>query len=237
MEKFFYYGDTQMKKEFCMKNLFAKLACMAMVALTFTACEDAKPNENASKPNENTAPPPLTDARDGKVYKTVKIENMVWMSQNLNFETESSKCFDNNPESCKMYGRLYSWEDAQKACPEGWRLPDSDELEHLLELAEAKAGDAKKSSVVLKSKSGWMNAEKAGGNGTDAMGLDIKPAGFYLPEGEGTFTQEESDAAIWSSTDFMGESAYQMSFNSSSEEASVLTDRKTTHVSVRCVKK
>ena len=27
--------------------------------------------------------------------------------------------------NCKKYGRLYTWNAAMKACPTGWRVPDS----------------------------------------------------------------------------------------------------------------
>lgn len=75
----------------------------------------------------------LIDSRNGKTYKTVVVENffvdplsidsLIWMTENLNFETEQSHCYENKEENCTKYGRLYNWADAQKVCPEGWRLP------------------------------------------------------------------------------------------------------------------
>lgn len=74
------------------------------------------------------------DPRDGNQYKVVKLrDGKHWLAENLRFETEESFPADSQPseqvlatnpeyDSAK-YGRLYTWEAAQRASPPGWHVP------------------------------------------------------------------------------------------------------------------
>ena len=70
----------------------------------------------------------LTDPRDGKGYKVELRDNKLWMVTNLKFSLTSAKqCLLEDTTYCKKFGRFYSFNDAKKACPAGWHLPDDGE--------------------------------------------------------------------------------------------------------------
>ena len=118
------------------------------------------------------------DSRDGKTYKKVTIGNQTWMAENLNFDATGSVCYDNNSNNCAVYGRLYTWEAAKDACPEGWRLPTNTgwtTLENYVVGLYAEKGNK------LKSTSGWYN----NGNGSDDYGFSALPGGSG--DGSGNF--------------------------------------------------
>jgi len=119
----------------------------------------------------------ITDERDGKVYKTVKIGKQTWMAENLNYNDpwRIGKCYNNEPSNCEIYGKLYDWETAMKICPRGWRLPSYDEWDTLYQSIGGKDYYTDKVETKLKAENGW---EK--NNGTDDYGFTALPGGLSI---------------------------------------------------------
>ena len=141
----------------------------------------------------------MTDSRDGKTYKTVKIGSQTWMAENLNYKVEKSVCNNDVEANCSKYGRLYDWTAAMTSCPVGWHLPSRNEFKVLFETV----GGRDIAGKMLKSTSGWEND----GNGTDAFGFTALPAGQKVGNG---FYSDSSIASFWSSTEEDDRYAFEM---------------------------
>ncbi len=75
----------------------------------------------------------MVDRRDKRIYGIISLKNQVWMTDNLNYDLgEDSFCYDDSPQNCNIYGKLYTWEAANKVCPVGWHLPRKSEWKKLL---------------------------------------------------------------------------------------------------------
>ena len=168
----------------------------------------------------------FTDPRDGQSYDVVKIGNLTWMAENLNFETAMSACPENDSRNCKRLGRLYSWAEAKSVCPEGWRLPTKANFESLIASADG-------SGAVLKARDGWFKK----GNGDDKLGFNALPAGYRSVDGK--FDGIGGYAYIWSATEDVENresNAYYLFLSFSSDAASINAFAKEDYRSVRCVR-
>lgn len=213
-----------------MKNFIAKIGAVLLALGTVMALSGCG-EDSGTNPYADAK---MVDSRDGKTYKTVKIGDKVWMAENLNYQTGESKCYDNKPENCDKYGRLYVWREAVTACPDGWHLPNKQELEDLKITAGQKAG-IDMAGTVLKSSTGWKVNSGKSGNGTDGLGFGALPAGSYFSDLD-DFHDEGNYALFWSSTEYSSNDAYYLVLDCSYEGAGVYDYDKSSGFSVRCVK-
>ena len=200
-----------------------------------TQSSSSSENISAGSVDDATAKT-LTDLRDGQTYKTVTIGTQTWMADNLNYETENSYCYDDDPSNCSKYGRLYTWAAAKTVCPSGWHLPSKTEFEALI----TAVGGSSTAGAKLKSQTGWTAYD--GITNEDAFGFSALPAGSRYSNG--VYYYEGSHAYFWRSTEYDSRYAYFMYLNDSldgaylsySLDGAYLSHGKDLGFSVRCVK-
>ena len=187
----------------------------------------------------------LIDTRDGKFYKTVKIGGDVWMAENLNYSGDEIKgvCYDRDPENCTRYGRLYTWENAMKACPTGWHLPIYFEWVNLMQNVSGNTLDksgtfpsVKNAGLHLKSSSGWFSSEYYRGNGLDSFGFKALPGGFMTDDGK--FGGIQMEASFWTGSSNGGSTteSIKIDINYVKDEGFFAGGKNSGGMSVRCIK-
>jgi len=188
----------------------------------------------------------FTDTRDAKTYRTVRIGNLTWMAENLNFATDSSRCYANADSNCTKYGRLYNWDDAMKACPAGWRVPSDEDWDSLAlavggQREEMKYGNYywKVAGKKLKSTTGWKDSEDdygnlVSGNGTDEIVFSALPGGYG--DSGGDFDGAGDYGFWWSAAELDADFAWYRYMNNGYEFVGRGNSYKTRMFSLRCVR-
>ena len=171
----------------------------------------------------------MTDSRDGQVYKTIVVDNITWMAENLNFESANSYCYNDSSKYCATYGRMYTWSAALKACPDGWHLPSYDEAYALTgpDLnGQTKGGDKLRSMV------GW---NEDGRPGLDTYGFSASPGGRRISSGQ--YYALGTEVGYWFIVED-GDIIYDwvMEFHHDSPNSMLTRENEDWAYSVRCVK-
>lgn len=209
----------------------------ALIETDMAPCGSDEPESSASVVAPAVEYGTLTDSRDGKSYKTVKIGNLTWMAENLNYDNsatatgsiDSSFCYDGIPANCEKYGRLYQEYAATAVCPEGWRLPTASDWRDLTTTAKSEFGD---NNGSLRAVGEWENTI-FGDNvtATNASGFSALPAGYRAKTGE--CDGEGTKAYFWGE-DNMNHYAWILSNQYDMEKESM--QRGYFAYAVRCVK-
>ncbi|MDR2556001.1 MAG: PEGA domain-containing protein [Fibromonadaceae bacterium] len=175
-------------------------------------------------------------SRDGKEYKMIVIGKQTWMAENLNYNADGSKCYDNKPANCDKYGRLYDWNTAKTACPSGWHLPSDKDWNVLMKFVNPNCSDnsnCEDAGTKLKAISGW-NTSKGYKAGTDDYGFAALPGGYGSSNGK--FNTIGNYGYWWSASEYVANLAYNRIMNYNSEGVYGNLSEDNYLFSVRCVK-
>jgi len=121
------------------------------------------------------SPGSMVDPRDGTEYKTVTINGLTWMAENLRYLPSATAIKDGlvrcgkstTFDYCATYGSYYSTSITADPCPTGWRMPTAEQFTALF---EAHSLDPLEAATKLRDTS-W--------NGTNDYGFSVLPAGYY----------------------------------------------------------
>jgi len=194
----------------------------------FTNQEDKNHYNNLNDINDDFI---VIDKRDNKKYKTVKIGKQIWMAENLNFSMDGAWCYDEKPEFCENYGKLYTWKAAQNACPEGWHLPTDEEWKEL-EVKLGMQNDADEEGWRGHRPGQGYRLKKGGGSEFDA-----EFAGYGFEKHPNYFDELGDEAYFWTSSEYI-QRKKKAWYRKLTKRASVYRDKihKQYIMSVRCVK-
>jgi uncharacterized protein (TIGR02145 family) len=152
----------------------------------------------------------------GKDYKTVEINNRLWMAENLALLDKESWFYDDNAMYGEKFGRLYTWNAAIRLCPEGWHLPTMDEWE---EMVNYLGGEQQAYSRLI--------------HGGDS-GFEALYAGYRSPQG--AYLSIDRAADFWTSTDIGEMNAWLRYMIYKKEKVFKIIDDKRCGFSVRYIK-
>lgn len=200
------------------------------------------------------------DSRDGKVYRTVKIMEQLWMAENLNtatfrngdpiphaktaedwekagIEEKPAWCYyDNNPKNGDKYGKLYNWyavNDPRGLAPKGFHIPSKQEWTVITDYFGGKtvANHTPMAGLHMKSSSGWLDNM----NGLNSSGFSGLPGGYRY--GNGNFLQIFENGCWWSSSSYpYFKKAYLRTLYHSNNGVSELEYDKDEGLSIRCIR-
>ncbi len=198
----------------------------------------------------------VTDVRDGKTYKTVRIGAQTWMAENMNYETRlGSFCYENSADSCAKYGRLYTWTAAigsidnecgvrrdcsylenakvRGVCPVGWRVPTLDDWNTLIHYV----GGIDVAGKMLKSYGDWNGDKNKSVKNPDMYGFSARPSGYKV-DGIDYYAGASFGTDFWTTAQATGllNNAMAIYISHRSNKIFGIRDHKDTGNPVRCVK-
>ena len=171
----------------------------------------------------------FTDPRDGQTYATVDIGSQTWMEENLNYVTVNSWTYNDNPATGDIYGRLYTYDAALTACPNGWHLPSDEEWTTLIDFL----GGSSVAGGKMR-ETGTSHWDSPNSGATNSSGFTGLPGGIRSKYG--SFEALGYNCVCWSSTEYSDTNAWYRILYPDTDQVGQWYDDKTYGFSVRCLK-
>jgi len=192
---------------------------------------------------------------DNNIYKTVKIGEQLWMSENLkveyyrngdailkvtdniewsNLNTGALCEFNNDINNVATYGRLYNWyaiNDSRKIAPEGWHIPTVAEWESLEEYL---GGNCETAVGGIMKEPGTTHWDSLNIGATNESGFTALPGGLRIEIGD--FFLLGKNAHFWSSSQYDKDIAWACWLNRNDQEVRLNYYKKQVGFSVRCIR-
>lgn len=147
-----------------------------LAAFILTACGDEPSGPKEPDDPQKGVISSITDSRDGRVYQTTQIGTQVWLAENLQYEADSSWCYDDDVSNCESLGRLYAG-GTENLCPAGFHIPSQHEWEELIDYVAAVEPDI----PPAKSLQGYGQTWYVSGN--NAFSFGVPGAGYRSVNG------------------------------------------------------
>ena len=229
-------------------TIFAYAFAEDYVSLTATkdfSVVDPTVNGTLTGAGYNTDSLTFKDSRDGGTYFMTKAGDNVWMQNNL-YYNGTGVSYENSPAVDPIVGRLYTWNDAINACPDGWHLPSDAEFVKLAgsfvegstfstgETFEGAAG-ALMANVYfngIKMWAFWPNV-----NITNQSRFSAVPVGYAIDQKTNLkFSGINSYAVFWTSDNDGDNALYRYIYVDKNNVFCSKGDKTSFMASVRCVK-
>lgn len=172
---------------------------------------------------------PFVEIAGNKFYTTER-GGKTWMANNL-YGTETGTDYQNSEILTSVFGKYYSWTEAQNACPKGWHLPSGAEFDECLgSNTGALMVDA---SFVEKTMWSYWPQVKI----TNSTLFCAIPVGYRdLTYEDGPEKGFKKFACFWTSDEYEDRGVFRSIFEEDAEVKTSQGDKQTLALSVRCVK-
>ena len=172
---------------------------------------------------------------DGRKYYTTEIAGKTWMKNNYAGGTCGIP-YRNSKAMAILFGKYYTWEEAQTVCPEGWHLSTESEWNDMIGQFGKLAGAYMVNATFNLTEKLWPYWPEV--SKTNSSGLSAISAGYGYPGNSGSFNfcDYGSYALFWTDKEKDGMGHYKYINVQTPELMDNFTDKNGIRASVRCVK-